>query len=142
MKLTSWLLNRVLPDPIKRMIFLSSLAAYIRNLDEPDKELLQKLNEILLLSSNAEALRLPMEIHSKIWGKFDTNRLRCDGINCSNMRDFKLEGLPKSQMRIVANRLIDYMPSWLKYHSREGIRQDIYRLFLGLDLVLDNQSTK
>ncbi len=140
MKVLSWLLTRSLPDPIKRLIFLSSLAAYIRDLDQPDIETLKKINEIMCLSGNAEALKFPMKIHTRIWGNFDTERLSCDGINCRSLKNFRLVGLPRSQMRIIANRLIDYMPVWLKYKSREAIRQDIYMLFLGLDSVLDKES--
>lgn len=140
MSIKSWFLKRTLPDQIKRMIFLSSLAAYIRDLHKPDKETLERLNDLLLLSSNVEALRLPMEIQSKIWGSFDVQRLQCDGIQCQSLRNFELKGLAKSEVRIVANRLIEHMPTWMKYQSKEGIRQDIYRLFLGLDIVLGKPS--
>ena len=138
MRFLTWFLGKVLPDSIKRMIFLSSLAAYIRDLNQPDKETLQKLNEILMLSANAEALRFPMEISSKIWGRFNTESL--DGIQCGQAHAFSLKGLHKSQMRIVANRLIDHQPRWLKYQSKEGTRQDIYKLFLSLDAVMGEKA--
>ena len=138
MTIKSRFLNWLLPDKIKRMIFLSSLAAYIRDLQKPDKETLKKLNEILLLCSNEEALRFPIEIHSKIWGRFDIECLQQSGIDVSNMREFHTRGLAKSEMRIVANRFIDYMPVWLKYQSKESIRQDIYRLFLGLEVITEH----
>lgn len=136
MKLFTWLLGKMLPDQIKRMIFLSSLAAYVRNLNQPDIETLEKLNEILLLSNNAEALRLPMEISSKIWGKFNIEQLKSAGASFDEENNLSMQGLQKSQMRIVANRLIDHMPKWLKYQSKEGTRQDIYKLFLSLDLII------
>lgn len=136
-KFLTWLF----PDRIKRMIFLSTLAAHIRDLQQPDAETLSKLNDILLLSSDAKALRFPMEFHSRIWGKFNPVCLRKEGIAVDSICGLQTRGLAKSELRIVANRLIDYMPAWLKYQSKEGIRQDIYKLFFGLELIVDNASS-
>lgn len=138
--ITNWVLTKVLPDRIKRLVFLSSLAAYVRDFDQPDDDTLYKLNEILSLSTNADALKLPMYIHTRIWGSFDVSRLKSCGLELKTMKNIRLDQMEQSQMRVVANRLIDYAPSWLRYQTKEYTRQDIYHLFLGLYVVLGNPS--
>ena len=128
-----WLLKKILPAAIKRLVFLSSLAAYVRDVKNPDQEMLEKLNEVLMLSSDPQALKLPMQINSVIWGKFNMDDIKVIGDQKHSSDSLSMSGLQRSQTRIMANRLIDYMPEWLRYQSKEKMRQDIYRLFLCMD---------
>ena len=121
-------LGYVLSDRTRKMIFLSSLAGYIQNITNPDNQMVEKINELFSLSRNPSALKLPIQMNAKIWSAFDQSRLvKADlkGVCLSDVCDTRLS-IP--QLRIVANQLIDSVPKWLIYGSREAMRQDIYKL--------------
>lgn len=144
MKLTSWVLGKVLPDKVKRMIFMSSLAAYLRDIDQPEDEVLQKLNSVLRLSSDYRAMRFPIVFHSYIWASFDTCTITDKGIACEShtLKGFRLVGLTKPQARIVADKIIAYIPDWLRYASKNQTRKDVYRLFVTLELFMPQMQSK
>lgn len=144
MKLTSWVLGKVLPDKVKRMIFVSSLAAYLRDIDQPEDEVLQKLNSVLKLSSDYRAMRFPIVFHSYIWDSFDTGTITDKGIACESdtLKGFRLVGLSKPQARIVTDKIIDYIPDWLRYASKNQTRNDVYRLFVTLELFMPQMQSK
>ena len=122
------MLGRFLTPRAKRLIFLSSLTAYIKDVHDPDNATLEKINEMFSLSENTSALKFPMQVSTRIWGGFDTAELKYAGVNCSTLSEVGSQKLAISQMRIVANRLIKYMPDWLRYESNESMRQDIFKL--------------
>lgn len=114
---------------------MSSLAAYIKSLDKPDEQLIKQLNHILRLAHDPNALKLPMEFSSFIWQNFSIDLIRCEGVACDRIKDFKMRGLTRGQSRRIANRFIEKMPKWLVYSSKTKIREDIFRLFLSLEII-------
>lgn len=144
MKLKSWVLGKVLPNTVKRMIFMSSLAAYLRDIDQPEDEVLRKLNSVLRLSSDYRAMRFPIVFHSYIWDSFDTCTITDKGIACNSdtLKGFRLVGLSKPQARIVADKIIDYIPDWLRYASKNQTRKDVYRLFVTLEIFMPQLQLK
>lgn len=127
------LLSKAFSDDIKRLIFLSSLAAYMENVTNPDNHTVNTLNELFSLSKSSAALKLPMQSHSKIWGSFDIRELNSSGIECKNMCELKNRKLTVPQLRIVASRLIRYMPKWLMYSSKENMKKDIFKLMQNIE---------
>ena len=128
-------LCKYLPKRIKRMIFLSSLGSNIKGVDKPDLRVIKKLNEILMLSSNPNALKFPIAINSKIWG--NTNLEYVDDIRhiCPDFVDSGFKHLSKSQSRRVSNVFINRAPSYLLYESNTNMRRDIELLMSNIDNV-------
>ena len=121
-------LERVLSKRTRKLIFLSSLAGYMQNVTNPDNEMVEKINELFSLTRNPGAMKLPIQMNAKIWSAFDEavlERARVKDCNLSGISETKVS---IAQLRIVANQLIDTVPSWLIYGSREAMRQDIYKL--------------
>lgn len=59
--------QHVLSRRMKKLILFSSLTAVLRQDDELDKQTLEKLNLVMGLSSDVEAMKFPVYIRSAIW---------------------------------------------------------------------------
>lgn len=129
----TWLLSRVLPPKVKRMVFISSLAAYIKQLDEVDDYMADQLNLILGLTDDSRNLRLPMHFSTSLWKGSDKELL--ETAHCSRISDLTLRGLTLSESRKVANIIISRAPKWLIYTSKTKLREEIYKLFLSLEII-------
>lgn len=100
----------------------------MQNVTNPDNEMVEKINELFSLTRNPDAMKLPIQMNAKIWSAFDEavlERARVKDCDLSGISETKVS---IAQLRIVANQLIDTVPSWLIYGSREAMRQDIYKL--------------
>lgn len=130
---TIGVLNTLLPDRIKRMIFISSLAAHIKEVSNPDKVLIGKLNKLLELSSSDGALKLPMSAHQRIWHNLEPNTIyastRQSDSPLTSLSELQSHRLPPQQLRIVSEQIIKFTPDWLRYGSNRQIRSDLMRLF-------------
>lgn len=126
-------LQLYLPTKTKRLIFLSSVVASIENVTNPDKELLSKLNELLCLSHEKEAINLPMYVHGILW-KNEIKSIKCpscfDGIG--SVCDVKEMQLTKPQIRALSNVIINKTPPWMIYGTRKEIRDDLSIVFQNL----------
>ena len=129
----SRLINRYLTRKFslrfKRMIFLSSVLGLLENIQTPDKEMMSKLNEILKLAHNNDAIAFPMYIRSFLWRNCDVETcLSVDG------RQVPLTELSGSRMTTanylaLARYLINSAPKWMVYGSEQAVAQDLEILF-------------
>lgn len=127
---TSRALGKLLPRRMKRLIFVSSFIAHLRNTTDPDRDLLSKINKLLSLSNRDEALLLPIHLHQHIWSKvflkevFQEKSINFDDI--SQIASFKFH---KPQIRILSEEIIKVIPSWLMYGSRNQVKNDLVCIF-------------
>jgi hypothetical protein len=122
------LLKRHLPGRTKRLIFLASFSARLKGSNNFDSATLKKLNEAMALASSDSSIKLPVHLSRAIWdGKtvFDI----CDENVCSAPFD-------TAHVRLLAQRVIDAMPSWLRYGEEAVIKEDISKLLDNRDIVL------
>jgi hypothetical protein len=131
------LIGKVLPDRMKRIIFVSSLVAHINDCKNPDKELLSKINTLLTLSGERGALVLPMKMHSQIWDKvelievFTSKNIPIDDIH--QIAEYKFV---KNQARLVSEELVKRTPRWLRYASNTQMRSDLIKVFNNMENLL------
>ena len=121
-------LGAVLSPRTRKLIFLSSLAGYLQKVTNPDNEMVEKINELFSLSRDPTALKLPMQMSARIWSAFDESALLQAGINTPALSELSNSKLSAPQLRIISNQLINTVPCWLIYGSREAMRQDICKL--------------
>lgn len=127
---TSRVLGKLLPRRMKRLIFVSSFIAHLRNTTDPDRDLLSKINKLLSLSNRDEALLLPIQLHQQIWSKvflkevFQEKSINFDDI--SQIASFKFH---KPQIRTLSEEIIKVIPSWLMYGSRNQVKNDLVCIF-------------
>jgi hypothetical protein len=121
--LITWSIGRMAPR-VKRMVYLSSLAAIMNDTQILDKEIALKLNSILqLANTGTSSLKLPIHLSKVIWSNkkilqhsFDS--IKQSIINGSTYCDFK-----------CIEEIINATPDWIKYDIDSKIREDISSLF-------------
>lgn len=107
-------LAKLLTPCLRRAIFLSSLAAFLNNTREADKELECKLTQLFDLAYEPSTLRFPMQLHHRIWTDIE-NPFTKDKTDFSAMNKFAEDVLAKT-------------PHWLVYDISRTIRSDIFKL--------------
>ena len=138
--LTAKLLGTVLPNRMKRLIFISSFIAHIRDNSDSDKELIAKLNKLLQLSNSDSALELPMMLHKKIWDNITIKEIFISkNIPMDSVSEIATIKFVKPQVRVVSEEIIRLIPNWLRYGSNTQIRSDLVTLFTNMDNLLQSQ---
>lgn len=116
------LLMKHLPNRTKRLILFASLSARMCNTTRFDKTTLSKLNQVMLLGSDDNALNLPVQLSKVIW-KGDTGvQVLC----------------PEPQAidpQAAIERVFQAIPSWLRYAQPETIRADLMTFMSHQDLI-------
>lgn len=107
------LLGKKFPRKIKRLIYISSLAATLKQIDTPDNILSKQLNNIFKIARYPDAILFPMYIKSLIWTDLDK-----EVINLANKENVNIEE------NILAEKCTKVMPKWLVYDSMEKIKLD------------------
>ena len=126
--------EKILPNRIKRLIFLSTFIAYIQGSDKPDKELACKINQLLSLAHRDNAILTPPILQKKIW----SNIIPRDkvigeaGIALRELTEVAGIEVYTAQARYISNRIIDNIPQSLRYGSNRRIRHDLMTLLINL----------
>jgi hypothetical protein len=123
----SSLLEQLINGRTKRMIFLTSFQARLK--DEPtfDNETLHKLNEAMALVSDTSAMKLPVHLSKAIWQGKTVYDICGENVSVGK---FSGESIKK-----VAQRVISAMPLWLRYDDKEVITKDVERLLSSQEVV-------
>lgn len=113
------------PEPTKRLIFLASFSARLKDQDSFDSETLRKLNEVMTLAKNEQLINLPCAWSKVIWRGRVLHDIASKEVLATNFS--------KERLQQLADRILEATPSWLRYGSPEAMRRDVARL-------LDNRS--
>ena len=132
-----YLLDKVLPDRTKRLIFFSSFLAHIQICDYSDKSLINRLNLLLNLSKDDSALVFPMHLHNQIWSKLHIDKiLEEKGIDITDVNQISKIEFMSPKVRTLSEDIIKVMPDWLRYDSNTRMRSDLIKLFKNIgDLI-------
>lgn len=108
----SRLLSKILPDRTKRLILLASLTAWLSSKTGFDQKTCHKLNTMMQLCSDDNALEFPMLLNKVIW-KGDSGNIQLspehNNIDLNN----------------TVTRLVTQVPCWLRYSDTATIKKDI-----------------
>jgi hypothetical protein len=113
------MLDRHLSARTKRLLFLASFSAQLKDPKEINSEMLRKLNQMLELSSDDAALKLPMQLSHAIW----RNRPLEPGLRLS-LRTQTLPGAASS----IGLKVIKAMPKWMRYGDDKRMQTDVEQL--------------
>ena len=99
-----------------------------------DKEvisLVNKLNNLFHLSKSTVGLASPMIIHHLVWHDLfkETLIFTRTKLEITSLADLSKHKLNTVEKRIVANKVLDSIPKWLRYNSRNKMRADLITLF-------------
>jgi hypothetical protein len=110
-----------LPRRTKRLVACASLGAYIQGSTFLDDAAIARLNTLMTLGRDNQALKLPVMLSKVIWdGKVKKINLG------------QTEEIDAFQSFTLTRRVSDYlqaMPSWLRYGEETTIRRDLEKLF-------------
>ena len=110
----------------KRLVFLASLTARVKETNELNDETLSKLNKLMALSNDASALKLPVYLSKAVWhGKDSRTIFNGDVVNSD---------ISSGRIKDMAFNVIASMPAWLRYGSDGDMANDVKRF-------IDNRST-
>lgn len=128
-------LNDFLPNRIKRLIFLSSLLAYIQGTKNPDEELVCKLNQLLQLSHSSKSAMVPSMLNERIWaGVVSRDKpVANTGVVLSRLHEIQDYKILTHQARTVSDNIIKNIPYWLKYGSNKQMRSDLVKLLTNVN---------
>lgn len=111
----------MLPKRMKKLILFSSLTAVLRQDDVLDKQTLEKLNFVMKLSTDVDAMKLPVYMRSAIW----------KGGAPIQIPESVFSKQPKEQdiQRLIAE-FISKIPRWLRYGRDDEMKTDAERYLL------------
>lgn len=118
------LLGRHLPGRTKRLIFLASFSARLKNCTSLNKETVHRLNQLMVLATEESAIQLPVQLSKAIWK--DSN-LDMPGQVCLADTD-----LSKDTIQKITEQVLRQTPSWLRYGDE---KQDVEKLLNNRSLV-------
>lgn len=109
------LLGWALPIAARRAVFVSSLAAFLRGMQSSDKELEDKLTSLFDLAYTPSTLRLPMQMHARIWAKLDNPLAENENGTAATLQRF-------------CDQVLELTPSYLVYGTQRNMRSDVFQL--------------
>lgn len=122
-------LNYKLSNRIKRLIFLSSFFGYIKRDDGLSIETMVKLNSVLTLAHNVNAMEFPILIRTWLWDHELEEGIKL-GDRYIVLSEFYKNTFSRSDFDGIADFLISKAPSWMIYGPRETISKDLECLHL------------
>lgn len=133
------LIGKMLPDHMKRAIFVSTFVAHIKDCKNPDKELMNKINTLLNLTQDDITLFAPMKMHSRIWDKVELKEIFIGkNIQIDDIHQIAEYKFIKNQVRLVSEELVKKTPRWLRYSSNTQMRSDLMKIFNNMENLLQS----
>jgi hypothetical protein len=122
-----------LPRRIKKLIYVSSLLAYLKDLDDSNIEVIRKLNNIFHIAAFPDTLKLPIRWKSTIWQDLNTEEVlyihNGQSITFKQISEVILSDSDRSN---IASRLFELTPNWLKYGQSDSMKKDLENILLHL----------
>lgn len=127
--LTSDLVTKRMSKRFKRLIFVASVIALINDIKNPPTELINRLNSVLKLAKDDNAIWLPMHIHSFIWRDSISNNFAEQYPD-----DISISAIIRGKLNLNNTDLMEFIytstPKWLIYGDRETVFKDLVKLFI------------
>ena len=110
------------PKGIKRLVFLSSLIAFVANTNTPEKEFVRNMNEVLQLSRGGDSsLELPIRLSKVLWGDREILKEEIAVLTNPTVSVYWKQKAAENIAKIV--------PAWFCYSTIEAIAADIMSYF-------------
>lgn len=117
------LFRSVTSDHGRRIMYISSLYFRIKHVDRLKEDAIAKLNAIMHLAVNDDALRFPSLVSNFMWRKIPIDSI----LTADNLDD----NLSEDQARTLANKVVASTPRYFQYDKQEAMQEDVYNLIMG-----------
>lgn len=116
-----YMLSKLVSQHVKRIVAMSSLAAKCNRLGRLEREGVDRLNALLVLTlqGREDALLAPSRLKDFVWGKTKLDEVLTPDVLNRPMTD--------EQVREISVRIVDLTPMWLRY-GKPLMLEDICRL--------------
>lgn len=131
-KYIAMLTERMLPNKLKRLLFLSTFFAYMQDNDKPDREMVCRINQLLTLTNNENSAMPPNFVQKRIWSKIipRDEPIGESGLKLCELTEIADIEVYKVQARYITNRIINNIPPSLRYGSNREIGSDLMKLLM------------
>lgn len=119
-----------LSSRMKRIVFLTSLPARLKETNKFDDETLTKLNRVMSLGKRSDALEISIFLSKAVWCGQGAKEILGTTTPANALAAAPSPG-------IVAN-IISNMPSWLRYGDDEEIKEDVMQLLKSQDAIFSH----
>jgi hypothetical protein len=114
-------LDRHLQGRTKRLIFLASLSARLKDSSKLDHDTMKKLNTLMDLCKDESAIKLPVELSKVIWHGKASYEICRDQVS-------SLSSLSSDRINLISTRVLTAMPAWLRYGNDDEMQKDVAKL--------------
>lgn len=113
-----WIVSK-LPPRLKRIVFIGMMMGYFNQKNDPDRELIKKINDTFRLADDPKAYEFPIAIKSIIWKDFNLHGALIE----TKLIDGKLLLTTESKTSICTH-ITDTLPTWIRYATPARIYRD------------------
>lgn len=106
-----YLLDMIWSERGKRIFFIATLQAQLRGSSDLDDVELSKINSVLHLFSDKDALNLPFALYELVWQKRGIDQLAQELVAAKDA-DLRMQ---MEIARSVSARIIEASPKWMRY---------------------------
>jgi hypothetical protein len=115
-------LARTFSDRMKRTILFASLAAS-QDGSRFSKEMIHKLNKVMVLAESDQPLQVPVMLSRVIWSGDRGEQVLYAMTQCSSPDE-------------SVEHLMGIIPNWLRYDNLKGMREDLLKLVRSNDFLV------
>lgn len=116
------------PKRFKRLIYISSILAIVKQIREPDQFLINKINDVFKIARYPDAMIFPMYIKSLIWFdlteetfiQINNRKIQITELDCQCFDNHDCEAIGQYFNRTA--------PSWIRYGSERLMVDDVVTL--------------
>lgn len=125
------LAHALIPRRTKRLILYASLTALLKQQSELDRQTLEKLNQVMgLTTETVDAMNLPVKLRVAIW----------KGSQPIRIPDTFFTQQPNEQdLQSTLAELIAKIPAWLRYGKDTELKADVQRYLMHSGDYLDRR---
>lgn len=130
----TYLVRQKVPRKTKRQLFLSSVMALFCRIDDPSPGTVKSMMRLLMCRQPVASLGVLLKSYT--WQKFDEKGvlIRTDVLHASEIFGTSAQRhLDYRDKLILANEMFSYVPSWLRYGTKDLMVSDIIVLLGNLE---------
>jgi len=104
----------------QRIFFLASLGGQFNHYATQRRMAMAKLNEAMQLSFREDAMKLPMYLSQRVWGRTGLGNVLTE----ESLQQAETDG----DLRELAAKVVDISPTWAHYAPRDEMVDDVVEL--------------
>lgn len=117
-------LEKRLPRRIKRLIFISTIMALVKKIQEPNMELISQLNNIFQVTREPQAFLMPMKIKNVVWKNSKDKQLDCPHSGTQSITELLSRNHDSDDYLAIGQFFAKNAPPWIRYGAEDLMSED------------------